>query len=180
MLCPRCNVANGEGEVECRNCGQRLTCVWCGERMGENDLGWAGCRACQEKVYPFGMSITSLGGRPAMSRKEKWEPIPKMKTCQPFTFEPRLRACRANSSQTSVRLVANNSALAVLPKTIVFLRNGDNLAVREGCGGDLPYTIRKVTAGRFISATGIATIGQVFRLVPDGDMFLLEPVVEVV
>ena len=47
MRCPRCNVANGEGEVECRNCGQRLICMDCGERMGENDVGWAGCAACR-------------------------------------------------------------------------------------------------------------------------------------
>jgi primosomal protein N' len=47
MLCPRCNVANGEGEERCRNCRQRLTCVACSGRMTENDVDHQLCDLCR-------------------------------------------------------------------------------------------------------------------------------------
>lgn len=106
-----------------------------------------------------------------------WERIPKQNSAgRPSNPNPQLRAVRAKGR--SARFQLNSAALLILSEHIVFLRNGESLAVRGACENDLPYTIRKITKARCVGATGLATVGQVFELVRDGDLFLLNPLKE--
>jgi len=105
-----------------------------------------------------------------------WEVIPKAVTHFRLAF-PNLLAVRSGGGSA---FLGNKKAFEIVPRKIVFLRDGQRLAFREANEDDPQIVVRCVTEAKngkqfTIARAGIAEPGQRFRIVPDGDLFLLEP-----
>jgi len=111
-----------------------------------------------------------------------WEAIPKRSGGRHrFPFPTLLVVFthgKAHSQES--RFLGDALAFDILPPSVVFLRDGGRLALRNVESGDPLSVVRAVT--RFpktrqvaISTSGAAEVGDRFRIVPNGDLFLLEP-----
>ena len=103
-----------------------------------------------------------------------WEAIPKVPRSK-FPF-PVLTAYTLQNRYR--RGLFNTLALALLPEAVVLLRNGDRLALRaakEADGWEITRPVRHAPAQGIMVIPQDTPAGQRFRLVPDGDLILLEP-----
>jgi len=106
-----------------------------------------------------------------------WEPIEKLNSENP---DPILRMARYKTGHADLEcLQGNNAAAKILPSHVVILRDGERLAIRAATPEERNIIIRaasrRATGGLQIAAKGVAEPGQRFRIIPDGDLFLLEP-----
>lgn len=104
----------------------------------------------------------------------KWEAVPKAVRSK-FPF-PVLTAYTLKNRYR--RGFLNVLALALLPDAVVLLRNGDHLALRaakEADGWEITRPVRHAPSQGIMVLPQDIPAGQRFRLVPDGDLILLEP-----
>ena len=106
---------------------------------------------------------------------DEWEPIAKLNPGGRNLDEPILRSYR--KPRHAMILSASVKARGLLGSSVVLLRRGDQLAIRPSTDADLPYMVRPVQRDGHIAATGVVSdAGMSFRLLPDGDVMLLEPI----
>ena len=107
-----------------------------------------------------------------------WEAIPKQHTGhRKFDF-PAARIAGHGRKGKWQRLVFNAAAVAMLPESIVLVRNGSQFALRLPLPGDSPNVIRRLSKTSSQAAcafSGYLKTGDRFRLVQKDSLFLLEP-----
>lgn len=104
-----------------------------------------------------------------------WEAVPKASRASKFPF-PVLTTYTVHGRYR--RGVFNVPAMALLPERVVLLRNGNRLALRaakEADGWEITRLVSHQPSQDRIALPQDIPGGQRFRLVPDGDLILLEP-----
>jgi len=108
-----------------------------------------------------------------------WEAVPKSLHGPRLHSFPCLRVYR-HTKHRYIKASGNVLATALLPREVVFLRDGNRVAIRAAREDEPRVLVRKVSPQRHSQQCSIA-IGSVdlpdgeYRLVPNGDLFLLEP-----